>query len=148
VEQGRQRSERADDDDRPVERPEQADPLRQPRVEPGRADEHQRDDDDPEDERDEVEREAEGTRAHDPADTALPVHDRDGVDEQLSALDPDHSASRKPIDTRSKRPPRNTSPTVGRSSWLTLSAVRNCSAYVWTARVTWATASVPSHCST
>jgi hypothetical protein len=42
----------------------------------------------------------------------------------FNARDPDHSAIRKPIETRSNRPPRKMSSSVGWMTSRTLSAVR------------------------
>ena len=66
----------------------------------------------------------------------------------LRALDPDHSASRNPSETSSNRPPRNTSATVGRSTSVMLSSVRNCAAYSRIDAVTWSTVVRPTSCPT
>ncbi len=66
----------------------------------------------------------------------------------LSARDPDHNASRKPSDTSSNRPLRKTSSTVGSSTWVMLSSVRNCAAYSRIEAVTWSTVVRPTSCPT
>ena len=69
--------------DRPVEAVEEVEALRQQPVDQARAGHHQRDAHRPGDHRHGVEQEGQRAGGHDPAVPAEPVHDRDGVDEDV-----------------------------------------------------------------